>query len=74
MAKHKEQKPEPVDSFSDVVAAFDAAPVALKTWIVSTKGGNVTREVQAETIDDAVRAFNGSQTSFTRKQLDIVEG
>ena len=66
MSKHKEKEIEQVDDY--------AAAVPRKTWIVSPKGSNATREVHADTIEDAVRTFNGSQTSFTIKQLDIVEG
>lgn len=72
MAKRHAPDTPPVDIANDLPPVQEAAP--MKKWIVSTKDGGITREVQADTIEDAIRAFNGAATSYPRKQLDIVEG
>ena len=72
MAKRHTPDMPPADTAEDLPPVADADPV--KKWIVSTKDGATTREVEADTIEDAIRAFNGSSTSYPRKQLDIVEG
>ena len=73
MAKQKDAELVDLDAAPEAQQA--ALPVApARRWIVSTKSGSVTQEIAAATIEDAIRAFNGGGTSFSRKQLDIVEG
>ena len=72
MAKRHAPDAPPADTAEDLPPVADAVP--LKKWVVSTKDGGITREVHADTLEDAIRAFNGTQTAYPRKQLDIVEG
>jgi hypothetical protein len=60
-----ETQPEP-DSFSSI-------PAGSKRWLVGTTGTEPI-EIVAETIEDAIRRFNGGATAYSRKQLTIVEG
>lgn len=69
MAKQKqaETEVEPVEQ---------SAPVEVrKSWLVRPiSGARPEQVVHADTLEDAIRAYNGDRSSYTRKQLEIVEG
>lgn len=78
MAKKSHYKPPttpeddvvPVDDVSPVPAA--EVPVQGKRWRVGVPGGDA-RIVTAETLEDAIREYNGDRTAFARRQLTIEE-
>lgn len=46
-----------------------------KTWLVRPISGAAHEQiVSADTLEDAIRAYNGNRSNYTRKQLEIVEG
>ena len=76
MAKQNKEKPvEPVESV-ETVAVLEESPqgVQLPRWRLRPIGAQEWRTVEAESVEDAIRAFNGSGnggTVFTRKKLEI---
>ena len=72
MAKHKhsdEVEPEAVE------APVEETPeTTRKSWLVGEKGSDKQEVVYADTIEDAIRVFNGQRTNFSLKKLDILEG
>lgn len=44
-----------------------------KLWEITAPGSNDPQLVEAPTIEDAIRLFNGGRTAFARKNLKIVE-
>jgi hypothetical protein len=72
MAKQQKSEPEIVET----VAVLDESPpgVQLPRWRVRPKGSETWQDVEAETLEDAIRAFNGRGNTgkvFPFKQLDI---
>ena len=79
MAKQHKEKPvvEPVESV-ETVAVLEESPqgVQLPRWRLRPIGTQEWRTVEAESVEDAIRAFNGTGnggTVFTRKKLEIEE-
>ena len=76
MAKHsKEKAVDPVESV-ETVAVLEESPqgVQLPRWRLRPIGTQEWRTVEAESVEDAIRAFNGNGnggTVFTRKKLEI---
>lgn len=75
MAKRKdeqveEQTPQQPEA-GDVLPMEPAAPA--KRWKVCPKPGLGGAEavVEADTVEDAIRVFNGQTSAFSRKQLTI---
>lgn len=78
MAKQsKEKAVEPVESV-ETVAVLEESPqgIQLPRWRLRPIGTQEWRTVEAESVEDAIRAFNGNGnggTVFTRKKLEIEE-
>jgi hypothetical protein len=78
VAKHsKEKAVDPVESV-ETVAVLEESPqgVQLPRWRLRPIGTQEWRTVEAESVEDAIRAFNGNGnggTVFTRKKLEIEE-
>jgi hypothetical protein len=76
VAKHsKEKAVDPVESV-ETVAVLEESPqgVQLPRWRLRPIGTQEWRTVEAESVEDAIRAFNGNGnggTVFTRKKLEI---
>lgn len=73
MAKAKDKPAEPD---VDTVLVVEETPpgVTLPRWRVRPKGTETWQDVEAETVEDAIRAFNGRGNVgkvFPFKQLDI---
>ena len=66
---HPASEPQPA---SDVQPSVSVSATS-KRWLVGLPGGEPV-EILADSIEDAIRLFNGGQTSYARKQLTIVEG
>ncbi len=67
MAKKQAEQPEVEQPIATPVVEMPR-----KLWLVRPISGNAPeREVYADTLEDAIRAYNGDQTSYTRKQLQI---
>lgn len=80
MAKQKAEQPveqaETVAEQVETVAVLEETPagVQLPLWRVRPKGAEEWQAVEAETAEDAVRAFNGRGLAgkvYPFKQLDI---
>jgi hypothetical protein len=73
VAKHKSEQPvEQVET----VAVLEETPagVQLPRWRVRPKGSEAWQAVEAETAEDAVRAYNGRGLAgrvYAFKQLDV---
>jgi hypothetical protein len=73
----KEKAVEPVESVETVAVLEEAPPgVQLPRWRLRPISTQEWRTVEAESVEDAIRAFNGNGnggTVFTRKKLEIEE-
>jgi hypothetical protein len=69
------QKSEPVDQV-ETVAVLEETPagVQLPQWRLRPKGSEAWQTIEAETLEDAIRAFNGRGTggrAYAFGQLEI---
>lgn len=57
--------------------AKQAAPVAVvedgKRSFLISRGDSEPVEIRAASVEDAIRAFNGDKSSYSKKQLTIVD-
>lgn len=74
MAKAKD-KPAAEPEVDSVLVVDETPPgVVLPRWRIRPKGSEQWQDVEAETVEDAIRAFNGRGNVgkvFPFKQLDI---
>lgn len=74
-AKSQSAKSQPAQDTQPASGNESAVAVSAtsKRWLVGLPGGEPV-EILADSIEDAIRLFNGNGTSYARKQLTIVEG
>lgn len=58
-----------------VAGSTNAVALPQKAWLVRpVSGARPEQVVHADTLEDAIRSYNGDRSNYTRKQLEIVEG
>jgi hypothetical protein len=72
--KHYNENPKSDESSSvlPVAEPVEEPKPQLPLWKIGPKDGTAEPDlVEAETIEDAIRAYNGSTGAYSRKQLTI---